>query len=62
MGAPPGHDSSAERKAVNGPENVVITSGGFLALCAAGSAPTDFNFDREMVRVENEPAHPALQC
>jgi hypothetical protein len=61
MGAPPGDDSSAERKAVNGPAKVVITGGGFRGLSAVGSTPTDFNFDREMVRVEDEPAHPGLQ-
>ena len=62
MGSPGGNDASAERKAVNEPAEVVITGGGFRGLSAAGSAPTDFNFDREMVRVEDEPAHPALQC
>ena len=46
---------------MNEPAEVVITGGGFRGLSAAGSAPTDFNFDREMVRVEDEPAHPALQ-
>jgi hypothetical protein len=46
---------------VNGPWKVVITGGGFRGLSAAGSAPTDFNFDREKIRVEDEPAHPALQ-
>jgi hypothetical protein len=61
VGAPPGDDSSAERKAVNRPSEVVITSGGFRGLSAVGSASTDFNFDREMLRVEDEPAHPALQ-
>ncbi len=45
---------------MNEPAEVVITGGGFRGLSAAGSAPTDFNFDREMVRVEDEPAHPAL--
>ena len=47
---------------MNGPAEVLITGGGFRGLSAAGPAPTDFNFDREMVRVEDEPAHPALQC
>jgi len=61
MGAPPGDDASAERKAVNGPAKVLLTGGGFRGLPAAGSRPTDFNFEREMVRVEDEPAHPALQ-
>jgi hypothetical protein len=61
MGAPPGDDSSAARKAVNGPAKVDITGGGFRGLSAAGSAPTGFNFDREMLRVEDEPAHPAPQ-
>jgi len=61
VGAPGGNDASAERKAVNGPAQVVITGGGFRGFPAAGSAPTDFNFDREMLRVEDEPAHPALQ-
>jgi hypothetical protein len=46
---------------VNGPSKVDITGGGFRGLSAAGSAPTDLNFDREMIRVEDEPAHPALQ-
>jgi hypothetical protein len=46
---------------VNGPAKVVITGGGFRGFSAAGSAPADFNFDREMVCVEDEPAHPALQ-
>jgi hypothetical protein len=61
VGSPGGNDVSAERKAVNGPSEVVITEGGFRGLSAADSTPTDFNFDREMVRVEDEPAHPALQ-
>ena len=61
MGAPPGDDASAERKAVKGPAKVVLTGGGFRGLPAAGSTATDFNFDRGMVRVEDEPAHPALQ-
>ena len=26
-----------------------------------GSAPKDFDFDREMARAQHEPAHPALQ-
>jgi hypothetical protein len=46
---------------VNGPVEVVIKGGGFRGLSAAGSAPTDFNFDREMVRAQHEPAHHALQ-
>jgi hypothetical protein len=46
---------------VNGPAKAVITGGGFRGLSAAGSTLADFNFDREMVRVEDEPAHPALQ-
>jgi hypothetical protein len=46
---------------MNGPAKVVITGGGFRGLSAAGSTPTDFNFDRGMIRVEDEPAHPALQ-
>jgi hypothetical protein len=41
--------------------NTIITGGGFRGFSAAGSASKDFNFDREMVRVEDEPAHPALQ-
>jgi NADH dehydrogenase FAD-containing subunit len=45
----------------NGPATVVITGGGFRGLSAAGSTPTHFNFNREVVRVEDEPAHPALQ-
>jgi hypothetical protein len=61
MGTPPGNDASAERKAVNGPSKVDITGRGFRGLSAAGSAPTDSNFDREMIRVEDEPAHPAFQ-
>jgi hypothetical protein len=61
MGAPPGDDASAERKAVNGPSKVDITGGGFRGLPAAGSTATDLNFDREMIRVEDEPAQPALQ-
>jgi len=61
MGAPPGDDASAERKAVNGPAKVLLTGGEIRGLPAAGSTLTDFNFDREMVRVEDEPAHPALQ-
>ena len=61
MGSPGGNDASAERKTVNGPSEVVITGGGFRGLSAAGSAPTDFDFDREMARVQREPAHPALQ-
>jgi len=61
MGAPPGDDASAERKAVNGPAKVLLTGGGFRGLPAAGSTPIDFNLEREMVRVEDEPAHPALQ-
>jgi hypothetical protein len=46
---------------VNGPSKVDITGGGFRDLSAAGSAPTDFNFGREIIRVEDEPAHPAFQ-
>jgi hypothetical protein len=46
---------------VNGPAQVVITGGGSRGLSATGSTLADFNFDREMVRVEDEPAHPALQ-
>ena len=46
---------------MNGPAKAVITGGGFRGLSAAGSTLVDFNFDREMVRVEDEPAHPALQ-
>jgi hypothetical protein len=61
MGAPPGDDASAERKAVNGQAKMDLTGGGFRGLPAARSAPTDFNFDREMVRVEDEPAHRVLQ-
>ena len=61
MGSPGGNDASAERKAANGPSEVVITGGGFRDLSATGSAPTDFDFDREMARVQHEPAHPALQ-
>jgi len=61
VGSPGGNDASAERKAVNGPAKAVITGGGFRGLSAAGSTLADFNFDREMVRVEDEPAHPALQ-
>ena len=61
MGPPGGNDASTERKTVNGPAKVVITGGGFHGRSAVGSAPTDFNFDREMVRVEDEPAHPVLQ-
>jgi hypothetical protein len=61
MGAPRGNDSPAASKAVNVPSEVVIIVGGLRGLSAAGSTPTDFNFDREMVRVEDEPAHPALQ-
>jgi hypothetical protein len=59
MGAARGNDPPAASKAVNGPSEEVITGGGLPALSAAGSAPADF--DREMVRVEDEPAHPALQ-
>ena len=51
MGAPPGDDASAERKAVKGQAKVVLTGGGFRGLPAAG----------EMVRVEDEPAHRVLQ-
>lgn len=58
MGSPGGNDTSAEGKAVNGPR---ITSGAFRGFFAAGSAPTDFNFDREVIRVEDERAHPAFQ-
>jgi hypothetical protein len=43
---------------VNGPH---ITGGGYRGFSAAGSAPTDFNFDREMIRVEDELVHPAFQ-
>jgi hypothetical protein len=46
---------------MNGPSKVDITGGGFRGLSAAGSAPTDLNFDQEMIRVEDEPAHPAFQ-
>jgi hypothetical protein len=61
MGTPRGDDASAERKAVNGASKVDITGGGFRGLSAAGSAPIDFDFDRELVRVEHERAHPAPQ-
>jgi hypothetical protein len=44
---------------VNGRAHMVITGGGFRGLFATDSAHTDF--DREMLRVEDEPAHPALQ-
>jgi pyruvate dehydrogenase (quinone) len=44
-----------------GPGNMHLIGGRFGGLSAAGSTPTDFNFDREMVRVEDEPAHPPLQ-
>jgi hypothetical protein len=57
VGSPGGNDASAERKAVN----AIITGAGSRGLSAAGPAPTGFNFDREMLRVEDEPAHPALQ-
>jgi hypothetical protein len=44
---------------------VVIVGGGFHRLTAADSAAdsahTDFDFDREMIREEDEPAHHALQ-
>jgi hypothetical protein len=46
---------------MKGQAKVVLTGGGFRGLPAAGSAPADFNFDREMVRVEDEPAHRVLQ-
>jgi hypothetical protein len=61
MGTPRGDDASAERKAVNGPSKADIIGGGFRGLSAAGSAPTDLIFDREMIRLEDEPAHPAFQ-
>jgi len=61
VGSRGGNGASAERKAVNGSSDVVITGGGFRGLSAAGFTPTDFNFHREMVRVGDEPAHPALQ-
>ena len=60
MGAARGNDPPARSKAVNGPSEEVIKGGGLLALSVASSAHADFNFDREMVRVEDEPAHPAL--
>ena len=40
---------------------VVIKGGGFRGLSVAGTAPTDFNFDREMVRAQRERAYYALQ-
>jgi hypothetical protein len=46
---------------VNGRAHMVITGGGFRDLFATDSAHTDFDFDREMFRLEDEPAHPALQ-
>ena len=61
MGSSGGNDASAERDAVIGPSRLDITGGGFRGLSAAGSALTDFSFDREMIRVEDEPAHPAFQ-
>jgi hypothetical protein len=61
MGAARGNDLPAASKAVNGPSGVVLTGGGLRGLSAAGSTPADFNFDREMVRVEDESAHPALR-
>ena len=61
MGAPRGDDSPAARKAVNGPWMAGILGAGFRGLSAAGSAPADFDFDREMARVQHEPAGPALQ-
>ena len=61
MGAARGNDPPARSKAVNGPSEEVITGSGLRALSAAGSTPADFNFDREMVCVEDELAHPALQ-
>ena len=61
VGSRGGNGASAERKAVNEPSKVDITGGGLRGLSAAGSAPTDFNFGREMIRVEDEPAHPAFQ-
>jgi hypothetical protein len=61
VGSPRGNDASAERKAVNGPAKAVITAGGYRGLSAAGPTLTDLNFDREMVGVEDERAHPSLQ-
>jgi hypothetical protein len=61
MVAPGGDDSPAARKAVNGRWMAVILDAGFRGLSAAGSAPTDFDFDPEMARVQHEPARPALQ-
>ena len=61
MGAPGGDDSPAGRKGVSGPWKVVILGAGLRGLSAAGSAPTYFNFDREMARVPHEPAHSAVQ-
>jgi len=46
---------------VNGPAKAVITGGGFRGLSATGSTLADSNFDREMVGVEDERAHPSLQ-
>jgi hypothetical protein len=46
---------------VNGPAKAVITAGGYRGLSAAGPTLTDLNFDREMVGVEDERAHPSLQ-
>jgi len=46
---------------VSGPWKVVILGAGFRGLSAAGSAPTYFNSDREMARVQHELAHSALQ-
>ena len=60
-GAARGNDLPAASKAVNEPSEVVFTGGGLRGLSAAGSAPADLNFDREMVCVEDEPAQPALQ-
>jgi len=61
VGSPGGNDASAERKAVNGPAKAVITGGGYRGLSAAAPTLTDLNFDREMVGVEDERAHPSLQ-
>ena len=55
MTHPPG------RKGVSGPWKVVILGAGVRGRSAAGSAPTYFNFNREMARVQHEPAHSALQ-
>ena len=61
MGAPGGDDSPAGGKGVSGPWKVVILRAGLHVLSAARSAPTYFNFGREMARVQHEPAHSAWQ-